>query len=104
MTTFFFGLVAVALLIFGTLAYLGVIRRWSPVDRGFDEYLGFAALYFGLSFSCLVASTLVPDESAVREVFIWTGLALLLFSIVIMFHCPRILLPKWWKDKYLRSH
>lgn len=103
MTIFFFGLAAVALLTFGTLAYLGVIQRWSPVDRGFDEYLGFAALYFGLSFSCFVVSRLVPDESTTREVLMWVGIALLLFSIVTMFHCPKFLLPKWWKDKYLRS-
>lgn len=91
-----------ALTLFGVLAYLGVIRRWSPVDRGLDEYLGFSALYAGLTLGCFALSG-ATKHLAAGDVFLWAGCVLIVVTLLSIFYLPKFLLPKWWKDAHLRS-
>lgn len=92
---------SIVLTVFGTLAYLGVIKRWSPVDRGLDEYLGFSALYGGLSLASFAIAAAF-DDSLLTDVFFGVGAALILFTILSIFYLPNFLLPAWWKAQHRR--
>ena len=91
---------AIALILFGALAYLGVIRRWTPTMRGFGRYLGFACLYWGVSLALFAGAAAVDRASTAHTVLLWAGIAFLFFGILTFLYFPRFLLPRWWKDEH----
>ena len=91
-------LIAVAFVVLGVLAYLGLWKQWMRTSRGYGTYIGFCLLYIGLALTVAgLALSLDVVRSPLGAVLLTIAGVLLLVAIVGFWWLPSFLQPAWFR-------